>query len=59
MNLRKKYAEETRLYRKDIEPLYHSLMYSLVSHIKRNARPNNNQFLTIYQGVHITHFSCI
>ena len=23
---------------------------------KRNARANNNQLLTIYQGVHITHF---
>ena len=25
---------------------------------KRNARPNNNQLLTIYQGVHITHLLC-
>ena len=24
---------------------------------KRNARHNNNQLLTIYQGVHITHFN--
>ena len=24
---------------------------------KRNARANNNQLLTIYQGVHITHFT--
>ena len=24
--------------------------------INRNARPNNNQLLTIYQGVHITYF---
>ena len=24
---------------------------------QRNARPNNNHLLTIYQGVHITHFN--